>query len=146
MAIQNITPEDVQAVLEGDSEFVYLDVRSIPEFDQGHPEKAYNVPLMNFDAVKQKLSANPDFEQVVKANFKKSQRIILGCKSGARSLRAAEVLEGLGYLSLCNMVGGFAGGEDENGEPLPGWMGCNLPVGRMTLTGRGYDSLSDGLV
>ena len=129
--------------MDGDAAYVYIDVRSVPEFNQGHPQGAHNIPLMNFDVVKQEMSRNKDFERVVRATFKPDQRIILGCKSGGRSVRAGSILDALGYANLCNMVGGFAGGEDENGEPVPGWADRNLPVGRMALSRRSYDILLD---
>ena len=44
--VKRVTPPEASTLLgEG---WVYLDVRSIPEFDDGHPPGAANVPLLHF--------------------------------------------------------------------------------------------------
>ncbi len=43
--VKRVTPPEAAALLaEG---WIYLDVRSIPEFDLGHPTGAVNVPLLH---------------------------------------------------------------------------------------------------
>ena len=63
--VKRVTPSEAAALLaEGWS---YLDVRSIPEFEEGHPAGAANVPLLHFTGGR--MSPNGDFQKVVAANF-----------------------------------------------------------------------------
>src|SRR4051812_43377222 len=75
--------------------YVYLDVRSVPEFEQGHPAGAYNVPLCFLTP--EGMRDNAAFVVLVSACFERSQKLVLGCHSGTRSLRAAELLQAAGY-------------------------------------------------
>ena len=43
---KRVSPQEARDLMEKDG-YVYVDVRSIPEFDAGHPAGAYNVPLMH---------------------------------------------------------------------------------------------------
>lgn len=53
----------------------------------------------------------------------------MGCKSGGRSLRAAELATQLGYTSVVDMAGGFDGERDMTGRLLvAGWKESGLPV------------------
>ena len=36
--------------LQQTENYTYVDVRSVPEYDKGHPAGAHNVPLLNLDA------------------------------------------------------------------------------------------------
>ena len=85
---------------------------------------------------------NPDFLKVVEANFPKQQPIVLGCQSGGRSQRAAEMMAAAGYTSVANMQGGFGGGIDPmTGTAVPGWVQCGLPVCGKCAPGESYDEL-----
>ena len=141
MPVQDITPTDAQAMREADAAVPYLDVRSAFEFGQGHAAGAYNIPLMHFDPVRQEMSPNADFERVVRAAFPTDRPVIVGCKAGPRSTRATQVMESLGFQDMHNVLGGFAGGEDEYGEPQPGWLDAGLPVATTPEPGRDYESL-----
>ena len=141
MAIEQVTPREAHAQREADPALPYLDVRSIPEFEQGHPAGAFNIPLMHFNAVQQGLEPNPDFERVVQAAFPPERPIIVGCQMGGRSLRAAQVMAQLGFQELRNVAGGFGGGEDEYGEPVEGWLDAGLPVARVAEPAHDYDTL-----
>ena len=46
MSVQRVTPLEAKLLL--DQGFAYLDVRSIPEYEQGHAPFAYNIPIMHF--------------------------------------------------------------------------------------------------
>ena len=46
MTIRRIDPEEALRLLREEG-YSYLDVRSIPEFEDGHPEGAFNVPLLH---------------------------------------------------------------------------------------------------
>jgi hypothetical protein len=52
--------------------YVYLDVRSVPEFAAGHPTGAYNIPLL--DMGPGGMAPNPDFLAVVQKSFPRDAR------------------------------------------------------------------------
>ena len=123
--VKRLTPPEAAALLaEGWS---YLDVRSIPEFDAGHPPGAANIPLLHFE--NGRMSPNADFQKVVQANFPRDAKIVVGCKAGGRSLQAAALMEAAGYLSVVDMRGGFHGEHDGMGRvTCAGWQAEGLPV------------------
>ncbi|MBI2981414.1 MAG: rhodanese-like domain-containing protein, partial [Deltaproteobacteria bacterium] len=47
MPIQQTTPDKAKEILDKDSNAVYLDVRSVPEFAEGHAKGAINIPLIH---------------------------------------------------------------------------------------------------
>ena len=61
--VKRVTPPEAAALLADG--WTYLDVRSIPEFDSGHPPGAANVPLLHFSGGR--MSPNADFQKVVEA-------------------------------------------------------------------------------
>src|SRR5262245_2920695 len=103
----------------------YLDVRSVPEFQQGHPEGAFNVPLLHADPVTRHMRPNPEFLDVVRANFPPGTHLVVGCQVGGRSQKAAEILTNAGYHDVANVLGGF-GGAPQMGHA--GWVQAGLPV------------------
>ena len=94
MPVKRVSPDEALALMQEEG-YVYLDVRSVPEFEAGHPEGAYNVPLL--DMGPQGMTPNPAFLQVVQAHFPKDAKLVVGCKAGGRSLSAASLLEANGY-------------------------------------------------
>ena len=72
---------------------------------------------------------NPDFQAQIEKTFDKDAQLVMGCKSGARSLRAAELLQGWGYTRVVDMQGGYDGERDMAGRVVvPGWRDSGLPV------------------
>jgi rhodanese-related sulfurtransferase len=93
----------------------YLDVRSPQEFAQGHPEGAVNVPILFMGPAGNQ--PNPRFLEIVQRLFPQQDTpLLLGCRSGARSARAAEILAAAGYARLANVAGGMMDW-DANGLP-----------------------------
>jgi rhodanese-related sulfurtransferase len=137
--VKRVTPPEAAGLLgEG---WVYLDVRSIPEFDAGHPPGAANVPLLHFQ--NGRMVPNPDFEAVVAANFPKETKIVVGCKAGGRSLRAAGMLAAAGYTNVVDMQGGFHGERDGLGRlSCAGWAESKLPVEGAATADKTYAALS----
>lgn len=135
---KRILPSEAQQLIaEG---WTYLDVRSIPEFEAGHPTGAYNVPLLH--ATGGRMVPNPDFEAIMAANFPKDARIVVGCKAGGRSLQAATLLEAAGYTNVVDMRGGYSGEADMFGRlAVPGWTACGLPVETSTTPGCAFSDL-----
>jgi rhodanese-related sulfurtransferase len=62
MSVKRVSPEEAQTLVE-DEGYVYVDVRSIPEFEAGHPKGANNVPWKHMDA--RGASDNEDFVAVM---------------------------------------------------------------------------------
>ncbi len=119
----------------------YLDVRSIPEFDQGHPVGATNIPLLHFQGGR--MVPNPAFKQVVEATFPKETKLVIGCKSGGRSLQAAGLLAASGFAELVDMRGGFGGERDAMGRvSCAGWADEGLPVATQAEPGKSYAALA----
>jgi rhodanese-related sulfurtransferase len=132
MSVQRILTPRARELVEGG--VVYLDVRSVPEFESGHVPGAYNIPLMHKGPVG--MQPNPEFEARVEATFDKQQALVVGCRSGARSARAAAVLAQRGFETLYDHAGGWAG----NGEDA-GWLAGGGATSNETTPGRGYEDL-----
>ena len=141
MPFARVSPKEAHALME-DEGYTYLDVRSIPEFERGHPQGAVNVPLLHFDASRGGMVPNADFLAVVAANFPKDAKLVLGCKSGGRSMRAAQALEQSGYLHLVDQRAGFDGGHDATGRVHEqGWLKEGLPVATEAPLEARYDAM-----
>src|SRR5262249_17193236 len=106
--VKRVTPPEAAALLgQG---WAYLDVRSIPEFEVGHPAGAANIPLLHYGP--EGMTPNADFERVVEATFPRDAKLVVGCKVGGRSLQAAALLMAAGYGEVLDMRGGFMGERD----------------------------------
>jgi rhodanese-related sulfurtransferase len=137
--VKRVTPIEADALLkEG---WTYVDVRSIPEFDDGHPTGAANIPLLHMTAGR--MAPNPAFQSVVGANYPKDAKIVVGCKAGGRSLQAATLLEAAGYTSVVDMRGGFHGEHDNFGRvACAGWAESGLPVETAAPADKTYAELA----
>ena len=122
--------------------YVYVDVRSVPEFEAGHPQGAYNVPLMHMGPGG--MAPNPDFVRVMQSAFPdKTAKLIVGCKAGGRSARAASALEAVGYTAVVDQRAGYEGAPDpQTGRVAePGWRPAGLPVDQKAAADRTYEGL-----
>ncbi len=139
MAIKRVEPPEAARLLsEG---WTYVDVRSTHEFDQGHPEGAYNLPLLHF-VPGAGMKPNPDFVAEFTAAFNADDKLVLGCKSGGRSARATEILMAEGYSEVVDMRGGFAGEVDRTGQvTCKGWSARGLPTATTPEPERDYGSV-----
>ena len=137
MPIKSVTPEQAQELIERGS--VYVDVRSEPEFEQGHPPGALNVPIAHLGPGG--MTPNPEFLSVVQAAFGPNEAIVLGCKAGGRSRRAAEMLQTAGFSDVSDMAAGWDGSRDAFGRPLPGWSKRTLPVEKGLPQGQRYEDV-----
>src|SRR4051812_15097644 len=94
--MKDISPPEAKALQ--DEGWAYLDVRSEPEFEQGHPAGSINIPLMHRGVGG--MQPNADFVHVVEATFPKDPRLVVGCQSGGRSAAAIKLLEAQGFTQL----------------------------------------------
>jgi rhodanese-related sulfurtransferase len=136
---KRVSPPEAAALLQ--QGWRYLDVRSIPEFDDAHPTGAANIPLLH--AQGGRMVRNDDFLRVVQANYPKEAPLVIGCKSGGRSAQAAALLEAAGYTQIVDMRGGMSGEADMFGRVnTPGWVAEGLPVERTAGPGASYAELA----
>ena len=136
MAKRVSPPEAAELLKQG---WRYVDVRSIPEFEAGHPQGAANVPLLHRQGGR--MAPNPDFQRVMQANFPKESQLVIGCQAGGRSAQAAALLEAAGYTNVVDMRGGYGGERDGMGRvSVPGWAEAGLPVENVT-PGQSYAEL-----
>lgn len=139
MELKRITPQEAYDLME-DEGYIYVDVRSEPEFDGGHPEGAYNIPFMIRGPAG--LMPNKDFLEAMEANFAKDAKIIVGCQSGNRSLKALVQLNEAGYTNVVEQLAGYGGAKDSFGATSePGWQAAGFPIEMNAEGGRDYESL-----
>ena len=137
--MKRVSPEEAKQLM--DEGWTYLDVRSIPEFEQGHPVGAVNIPLLHMTAGG--MQPNPDFLDVVQATFAKDAKLVVGCRSGGRSLKAAQLMAAAGYTEVVDQKAGFAGATDQFGRLVePGWQPKGLPIETETQAGKDYSSIA----
>ena len=124
---KNLSPKESWALLQENSKAIMIDVRTTIEHSFiGHPPEAVHIPWKEFPGMK----LNEDFVSQVNDVVKDKDRpVLLLCRSGQRSLAAAEVLSESGYQHLINIVEGFEGPLDDNRHRgnLGGWKYHELP-------------------
>jgi len=140
LSYKDVTCAEAQQLLDSDEGYAYVDVRSEPEFGNGHPVGAYNIPVMHREAMG--MAPNANFLTVVQSHFPRDTRLLVGCQTGVRSVRAAEALLACGYTDVCNVKGGFAGTRTPDGQVVDeGWLQQGLPVDYGESEDRGYGAL-----
>lgn len=141
MSVKNVTVRDAHdSQGEGST---YVDVRSIPEFAQGHPAGAVNVPLLHRDERTGQMVPNRDFLPVMRANFAADAKLLIGCQVGGRSAQAAQLLASAGFQEVANVVGGYGGARDPmtGAVRAEGWTQAGLPVAVEEIPGHSYETL-----
>ena len=130
--IKRVTPREAWQVLQDDPDAALLDVRSRVEFDYvGHPTNAINVMWKDYPDWRE----NPNFVEDVRRALEArggagtSRPLLAICRSGARSLAAAQALAAAGYRNLYNIEQGFEGDKDAEGHrgTVNGWRFHGLP-------------------
>lgn len=124
---RRVTPEEAKDLIDKEG-WVYVDVRSIGEFNAGHATGAYNVPLNHIG--KGGVTPNEKFLSAMDKVFPKDAKLIVACQAGGRSARAAAQLENAGYTNVADLGAGFEGKVDTALRQVvePGWRRKNLPV------------------
>ncbi len=93
--IDEVTTPDTHDRLGSADTPLFLDVRELDEWQEGHLPGAFHIPRGNLESRIEALV--PD----------KQHEIVVYCASGARSAFAAKSLEELGYTNVSSMSGGF---------------------------------------
>jgi len=73
--MKEMNAQEAYELMQRDPEYIYLDVRSVPEFEAGHPIKAINIPIMHLTPG---MSPNPEFSSVVESSLPKDAKLIVG--------------------------------------------------------------------
>ena len=97
---QQITAEDAAKMMQSETDYIVLDVRTEQEYASGHIPGAVNIP--NETIASGAIQQLPDKEQL----------ILVYCRSGNRSKQASEKLVNLGYTNIVE----FGGINDWSGE------------------------------
>ena len=84
----NITAEEAKAIMDRETDYVILDVRTQAEYDSGHIPGAVLIPNTEIEV------------RAAEELPRKDQLILVYCRSGNRSKQAAEVLVRLGYTNI----------------------------------------------
>jgi len=133
--IKEISPQQAWELLQANADAILLDVRSTVEYYYvGHPSGSIHIPLKeapdwandeNF--VEKVLSALTNKAKEVEIIV--SQPVLIICRSGKRSMEAAEELNRHGFKEIYNIAEGFEGDRDENNHrsTINGWRFHNLP-------------------
>lgn len=85
LGYEMISAEDAKAIMDTESDFVLLDVRTEEEYAAGHIEGAVLLPDYEIRARAEEVLPN------------KEQTILVYCRSGRRSKNAAAELAEMGY-------------------------------------------------
>jgi rhodanese-related sulfurtransferase len=137
--ITRISPAEAFAKMKEESA-PYVDVRTEEEFDAGHPAGAFNVPLSTSTAAG--MVPNHEFVAVMVRAFPKDAPLILGCRTGVRSARAAKALAEAGFTKLFDQRAGWDGAKGPFGELAePGWSRTDLPQETGAPSGQSYAAM-----
>lgn len=90
---RQVTAEEAIALMEKESGYIILDVRTAQEYSEKHIPNAVNIP--NESIGTEEIPALPD----------KNQLILVYCRSGNRSKQASEKLAALGYTNVVEFGG-----------------------------------------
>ena len=101
---RQVNAEEAAAMMEEESSYIILDVRTAQEYSEKHIPGAINIP--NETIGTEDIPELPDKEQL----------ILVYCRSGNRSKQAAEKLVKLGYTNIVE----FGGINDWTGETVSG--------------------------
>ena len=116
MAIPDLSPTAAYQLLQTRDDSVLIDVRSRVEYTHvGHPVDAIHVAWKEAPGWK----PDPDFVTRVRealdihSDSPEKLAILTLCRSGQRSLEAAQELERAGFQELYNVAEGFEGDKDD---------------------------------
>jgi rhodanese-related sulfurtransferase len=129
----DLLPKESWDLLSQDPEACLVDVRTNLELKQiGIPDlAALNKETVTIEwKIAPNMQINSNFlEDLTKKINKKSTTLIFVCRTGARSAEAASMMAGLGFTNCFNVLNGFEGDQDLNGQrgAISGWKADKLP-------------------
>jgi len=141
-----LTAKEAYSFKMANPKALLVDVRTPSELEfVGTPKDMdANIPYVvndfsEFDAKKSRFKKVPNsnftvaLSDLIEAkNLNKSAEIILICRSGSRSAKAANLLDMAGYKNVYSVVDGFEGGKAKSGpnkgqRTVNGWKNAGLP-------------------
>lgn len=93
--VKQISVEDVHQSVLDEKQVIFLDVRTIGEYERGHIKNSINLPVDDLEA------------KIVEIIPEKNKMIYAYCLSGARSNVAVNILSQLGYSNAFSMANGL---------------------------------------
>ncbi len=136
-------PEAFKMKSEAGAKALFIDIRTKGEFQYLGTTTVtdMNIPYMEIDDPaawdkknnRYALSPNSDFVAAVsgllaRQNLTKDDPVILICRSGDRSARAADLLQQAGFTKVYSVVDGFEGDMGKSGRrDVNGWKNADLP-------------------
>lgn len=131
--VENVAPTQAWEALRDDADAQLVDVRTDVEWAfVGVPDlspagkQAVLIPWQIYPT----MQRNPGFEQNLReAGLTPGHRLYFICRSGARSMAAAEAAKSAGFPNVFNVADGFEGPLDQEGHRggLGGWKAEGLP-------------------
>ncbi|MBE5820582.1 MAG: rhodanese-like domain-containing protein [Clostridiales bacterium] len=91
--IKYVSMDDIVQIMNENTNYIILDVRTIEEYNEGHIPNAICIPNETIGS------------DIFKELPNKEQLILIYCRSGNRSKQAAEKLKKLGYTNLIEFGG-----------------------------------------
>lgn len=92
-SFSNITSEEAKKRIDSENNIIFLDVRTKEEYETGHIKDSILIPVDSLKA-----------EATIKLKDKDAP-IFIYCRSGNRSVTAANILIELGYKNVFNLGG-----------------------------------------
>ncbi|NLY78991.1 MAG: MBL fold metallo-hydrolase [Lysinibacillus sp.] len=99
---EQISPTEAKKLLEEDGVTI-IDVRNLTEYEEGHIEGAKHIML---GTLRKRLDEVPD------------GKLIMQCRSGARSAIATSILKANGFEDVINLAGGYLAWVKEVQQPV----------------------------
>jgi len=131
--VENVSPGQAWQALQSDPQAQLVDVRTeaewtfvgLPDLDDAGKQPVL-IPWQVYPA----MQVHPDFVGALrKAGLTPEHRIHFLCRSGARSMAAAQAAQAAGFPQVFNVAEGFEGNPDAEGHRgvVAGWKAEGLP-------------------
>ena len=130
--IKLINPISAYELINGNNDSILIDVRCELEHDYiGHPMNSINIVWKKYPSweINQSFAEEVDKALSDEGKASKNTSILLICRSGARSMDAAQCLLEENYCQLYNVEEGFEGDKNSDGQrsSVNGWRFHGLP-------------------
>ena len=131
--VEDVAPTQTWEALQSDEDAHLVDVRTDAEWNfVGLPDlnPAGKKPLLIPWQVYPMMQRNPGFEDALRdSGLTAAHKIYFICRSGVRSMAAAEAARAAGFPHVFNVADGFEGPPDQAGHrgTLAGWKADGLP-------------------
>lgn len=131
--VENVSPTRAWEALRADPDARLIDVRTDPEWAfVGVPDltEAGKEPVLIPWQMYPTMQVNGGFlDQLRQAGIAPEHKVFFICRTGGRSMAAAQAAERAGYAHAVNVAGGFEGVPDAEGHrgTVGGWKAEGLP-------------------